>query len=163
MSSTSLRAHSMVELRHVRISGTGMYVPPRVVTNKDLERLMDTSDEWIRQRTGIVERHHVDPGMGPADLAAEAATRALEASGNEATDLDAILVASLSPHHDFPGTSVFLQDRLGIVGCPALDVRAQCTGFLYALQVGNFFINLVVPSFILIKVLRSGFHEALEA
>ena len=130
----------MVELRRVRISGTGMCVPPRVVTNKDLERLMDTSDEWIRQRTGIVERHHVDPGVGPADLAAEAATRALEASGGEATDLDAILVASLSPHHDFPGTSVFLQDRLGIAGCPAMDVRAQCTGFLYALQVGHLFV-----------------------
>ena len=82
-------------MRKVRISGTGMYVPPRVVKNSDLAELMDTTDEWIRQRTGIEERHHCDPGTGPADLAYESATRALEAAGLEATDLDAILVASL--------------------------------------------------------------------
>ncbi len=130
----------MKTMRKVRISGTGMYVPPRVVKNSDLAELMDTTDEWIRQRTGIEERHHCDPGTGPADLAYESATRALEAAGLEATDLDAILVASLSPHHDFPGVSAFLQDRLGIGGCPALDVRAQCTGFLYALQVGQLYV-----------------------
>ncbi len=130
----------MRELRRVRIAGTGMFVPPRVVTNKDLEQLMDTSDEWIRQRTGITERHHVDPGVGPADLAKEAADRAIDAAGIGASDLDAIIVASLSPHHDFPGISAFLQDRLGIAGCPALDVRSQCTGFIYSLQVGQLFV-----------------------
>ncbi len=117
-----------------------MFVPPRVVTNKDLEQLMDTTDEWIQQRTGIVERHHVDPGVGPADLAREAALCAIEDAGISAGELDAIIVASLSPHHDFPGVSVFLQDRLGIAGCAALDVRSQCTGFIYALQVGQLFV-----------------------
>ncbi len=95
----------MQSIRRVRISGTGMYVPPRVVKNSDLEALMDTSDEWIRQRTGVEERHHADPGTGPADLAYESSTRALEAAGLEAGDLDAILVASLSPHHDMPARS----------------------------------------------------------
>jgi 3-oxoacyl-[acyl-carrier-protein] synthase-3 len=119
-----------------------MYVPPRVVTNRDLEKLMDTSDEWIRQRTGIVERRHVDPGTGPADLAREASQRALEAAGVSADQLDAILVASLSPDHDFPGTSAFLQEQLGIdTGCAAMDVRCQCTGFLYALQVAQLYIE----------------------
>ena len=131
----------MQTLRKVRITGTGMYVPPRVVTNDELAKLMDTSDEWIQQRTGIVTRHHVDPGTGPADLAFEASTRALEAAGLEAGDLDAIIVPSLSPHHDFPGNSAFLQALLGVAEIPALDVRCQCTGFLYALQVGQFFVG----------------------
>jgi 3-oxoacyl-[acyl-carrier-protein] synthase-3 len=131
----------MQVMRRARITGTGMYVPPRVVKNQDLEQLMDTSDEWIQQRSGIRERRHVDAGVGPADLGLEASRIALEAAGIEAEDLDAILVASLSPHHDFPGTSAFLQDRLGIGGCTAMDVRAQCTGFLYALQVGTMYIG----------------------
>ena len=123
------------------IAGTGMYVPPRVVTNEELAKLMDTSDEWIVQRTGIRTRHHVDPGTGPADLAKEASMRALEAAGLEARDLDAIVLASLSPHHEFPGTSAFLQALLGISEIPAMDVRCQCTGFLYALQVGRLFVE----------------------
>jgi 3-oxoacyl-[acyl-carrier-protein] synthase-3 len=119
-----------------------MYVPPRIVTNQDLERLMDTSDAWIQQRTGIVQRHHVDPGVGPAELAREASLRALEAAGVAPDELDAILVASLSPDHDFPGTSAFLQDLLGIdSGCAAMDVRCQCTGFLYALQVAQLYVE----------------------
>ncbi len=130
----------MQALRNVRITGTGMYVPPRVVKNADLAELMDTTDEWIRQRTGIEERHHADPGTGPSDLAFESSTRALEAAGLEAAQLDAIVVASLSPEHDFPGISAFLQHKLGLAGCPALDVRAQCTGFLYALQVGQLYV-----------------------
>ena len=131
----------MPELRSATITGTGMHVPPRVVTNLELEKLMDTSDEWIQQRSGIRERRHVDAGTGPAHLATEAALRALEAAGCEPRDLDAILVASLSPQHDFPGISVFLQDMLGIAGCPAMDVRAQCTGFIYALQVGSLYVG----------------------
>ena len=130
----------MQAMRRARISGTGMYVPPRVVTNDDLAKLMDTNDEWIQQRSGIRERHHVDVGTGPAELGVEASKRALESAGLEASDLDAILVASLSPHHDFPGTSAFLQAGLGIGGCSAMDVRAQCTGFLYALQVGSLYV-----------------------
>ncbi len=131
----------MQVMRRARIAGTGMYVPPRVVTNDDLAKLMDTNDEWIQQRSGIRERHHVDEGTGPAELAFEASCKALEAAGIAAKDLDAILVASLSPHHDFPGASAFLQDQLGIGGCPAMDVRAQCTGFLYALQVGALYVG----------------------
>jgi 3-oxoacyl-[acyl-carrier-protein] synthase-3 len=117
-----------------------MYVPPRVVTNDDLAELMETSDEWIRQRTGIEERHYVDPGVGPADLAFESASRAIAAAGLEPGDIDAIIVASLSPHHEFPGVSSFLQHRLGIGGCPAMDIRAQCTGFLFSLQVGHLYV-----------------------
>jgi 3-oxoacyl-[acyl-carrier-protein] synthase-3 len=130
----------METMRRVRISGTGMYVPPRVVTNQDLEKLMDTSDEWIQQRTGVRERHHVDEGTGPADLAYEASVRAIESAGLEPKDLDLIVVPSLSPHHEFPGISVFLQDRLGLAEIPAMDVRCQCTGFLYGLQVGRLFV-----------------------
>ena len=128
-------------MRSARITGTGMHVPPRVVTNQDLEKLMDTTDEWIQQRSGVRERHHVDAGTGPAELADVASRRALEAAGLVPEDLDAILVASLSPHHDFPGTSAFLQDLLGIGGCTAMDVRAQCTGFLYALRIGSFYVG----------------------
>jgi 3-oxoacyl-[acyl-carrier-protein] synthase-3 len=117
-----------------------MYAPPRVVTNDHLAKLMDTSDEWIQQRTGIRERRYVDPGVGPADLALEAAKQALDAAGLAPAQLDAILVASLSPHHEFPGTSAFLQERLGVSGCAAMDVRCQCTGFLYALQVGQLYV-----------------------
>jgi 3-oxoacyl-[acyl-carrier-protein] synthase-3 len=130
----------MEAMRRVRITGTGMHVPERVVTNDDLAQLMDTSDEWIQQRTGIHTRCHVDPGTGPADLALEASSRALEAAGLEPGDLDAIIVPSLSPHHEFPGISAFLQHRLGIAEIPAMDVRCQCTGFLYALQVGKLFV-----------------------
>ncbi len=127
----------MQAMRRVKITGTGMSVPPRVVTNKDLEGRMDTTDEWIQQRTGVLERRWVDKGMGPADLAEAASRAALDAAGVSADQIDYILVASLSPHHQFPGTSAFLQDRLGISGCGALDLRAQCTGFLYGLQMGH--------------------------
>lgn len=122
------------QLRSVRISGTGMFVPPRVVTNDDLAKRFDTSDEWIFQRTGIRERRHVDPGVGPSDLAYEAAKRALEDANVAAEDLDMILVATLSPEHYFPGTSVYLQNLLGLNRTPALDLRAQCTGFIYGLE-----------------------------
>ncbi len=130
----------MQSMRGVRVTGTGMHVPERVVTNADLAAKMDTSDEWILQRTGNETRRHVDPGTGPAELAREASIRALDAAGLEATRLDAIVVASLSPHHDFPGTSVFLQHQLGLAEIPAMDIRCQCTGFLYALQVGRLFV-----------------------
>ena len=130
----------MQVMRRARVAGTGMYAPPRVVTNDDLAKLMDTSDEWIQQRTGIRERRYVDPGVGPADLALEATRQALGAARLEPAQIDAILVASLSPHHEFPGTSAFLQEKLGISGCPAMDVRCQCTGFLYALQVGQLYV-----------------------
>ncbi len=130
----------MQGLRKVAISGTGMYVPPRVVTNADLEKLMDTSDEWIQQRTGIKQRHWVDPGTGPAHLAFEASVRAIEAAELEPGEIDAIIVATLSSHHEFPGNAAFLQDMLGVSEIPVMDVRCQCTGFLYALNVGQLYV-----------------------
>jgi 3-oxoacyl-[acyl-carrier-protein] synthase-3 len=123
-----------------RITGTGMYVPERVVTNHDLEQLMDTSDEWIRQRTGIQERRFVREGQTPSDLAEAAARRALEAAQLEPDELDCIVLATLSPQHDFPGTSFFLQDRLGLSETPAFDLRAQCSGFLYSLAAARSFV-----------------------
>jgi 3-oxoacyl-[acyl-carrier-protein] synthase-3 len=120
-----------------RITGTGMYVPERVVTNDDLATLMDTSDEWIRQRSGIEERHYISPGQRPSELAQHAAERALEAAGLDAGDLDCIVLATLSAEADFPGTSFFLQDRLGAGDVPCFDLRAQCSGFVYSLSVAD--------------------------
>ncbi len=124
-----------------KITGTGMYVPERVVTNHDLEKLMDTNDEWIRQRSGIGERRYVSEDEGPVDLAQRASERALEAAGLEPGDLDLIVLGTLSPQHDFPGTSFFLHDRLGLGDTPCFDVRAQCSGFLFSLCVANSFIR----------------------
>lgn len=130
----------MTTSRKVSIVGTGMYVPERIVTNHDLRQWMDTSDEWIQQRSGIKERRHVEPGTSTCDLALEASRRAIEAAGCTADDLDMILVATLSPDHYFPGTSAFLQARLGLETTPAMDIRCQCSGFLYALGVGQHFV-----------------------
>jgi 3-oxoacyl-[acyl-carrier-protein] synthase-3 len=116
---------------------TGFYVPPRVVTNDDLSALMDTSDEWITQRTGIKERRWVEPGTTCSSLAAEATFRALEQAGLKAEDLDCIIFATASPDHFFPGNGCFLQRLLGVTDIPALDVRDQCTGFLYGLSVAD--------------------------
>ncbi len=124
-----------------RIKGTGMYVPERVVTNEDLAQPMDTSDEWIQQRSGIKTRHYVADGQMPSELAERASERALEAAGLEASDIDCIVLATLSPEADFPGTSFFLQDRLGAPDVPCFDVRAQCSGFVYSLSVANGFIR----------------------
>lgn len=117
---------------------TGSYVPSRVVTNKDLEERMDTTDEWIVQRTGIRERRWVEvPGTGAAELAEHAARRALEKASMQPEELDAIIFATLSPDHYFPGSGVLLASRLGLKTTPALDVRNQCSGFLYSLQVAD--------------------------
>jgi 3-oxoacyl-[acyl-carrier-protein] synthase-3 len=124
--------------RRARISGTGMYVPERVVTNEDLTKLMDTSDEWIQQRSGIRERRHVQPGEEtPADLALEASRRAIEDAGLAPGDIDCIVLATLSGQADFPGTSFFLHERLGVGEIPCMDLRAQCCGFLYSLQMAD--------------------------
>ena len=120
-----------------KITGTGMYVPDRVVSNHDLARLMDTSDEWIRQRTGIVERHYIEPGQMPADLALRACRRALEAAGREPEEIECIVLATLSPQADFPGTAFFLQELLDAGDIPCFDLRAQCSGFVYSLGVAN--------------------------
>ena len=117
-----------------KIVGTGMYVPERVVTNDDLASMMDTSDEWIQQRTGIKERRWITEGQTPADLAAAACEQALEAAQLGVEDIDFILLATLSSQHEFPGTSFFLHERLGAAEVPCIDLRAQCSGFLYALS-----------------------------
>jgi 3-oxoacyl-[acyl-carrier-protein] synthase-3 len=124
-----------------KIIGTGLYVPERVVTNDDLAALMDTSDEWIRQRSGIAERHYISEGETPADLARKATERALAAANLEASDIDCIILATLSPQADFPGTSFFLHEALGLSEVPCFDLRAQCSGFVYSLACANGFIK----------------------
>lgn len=124
------------------IVGTGFHVPDRVVTNDDLGQWMDTSDEWIRERTGIEERRWALPGSTTsAEMAAHASRAALDAAGLTVSDVDAIVLATLSPDHFFPGTGVFLQRELGANGIPALDIRAQCSGFLYGLSVADAWIR----------------------
>ncbi|MFB0565819.1 MAG: 3-oxoacyl-ACP synthase III family protein [Candidatus Aminicenantaceae bacterium] len=123
------------------ITGTGHYVPPRVVTNFDLEKMANTSDEWIRQRSGIVERHYVEPGVGSSDLAYEAALRAIEDANIDKSEIDFIIAATLSPDHYFPGIGVMVQAKLGLAGIGALDVRNQCSGFIYALSIGDQYIK----------------------
>jgi 3-oxoacyl-[acyl-carrier-protein] synthase-3 len=123
------------------VTGTGHYVPPRVVTNHDLEKLMDTSDEWIRERSGILERHHVDEGVGTSDLAVEAARRAIADAGIDPATIDFIVAATLSPDHYFPGIGVLVQAKLGLGTIGALDVRNQCSGFIYALSAADQYIR----------------------
>ena len=122
--------------------GTGFYVPERVVTNDDLALLMDTTDEWIRERSGIRERRWTNGEMSGADMARRASEDALSDAGMEASDLDAIILATLSADHQFPGTSAFLQRELGVPGIPAMDVRTQCTGFVYGLSVADAWIRV---------------------
>ncbi|MBX6395302.1 MAG: beta-ketoacyl-ACP synthase 3, partial [Alicyclobacillaceae bacterium] len=120
-------------MRRAGIVGIGMYVPPKVLTNQDLERMVDTSDEWIRQRTGIEERHVADPGVGSSDLGAEAAKAALADAGCRPEDLDLILVATTTPDQPFPSTAVMVQHHLEAWQAGAFDVGATCSGFVYGL------------------------------
>ncbi len=124
-----------------RILGTGSYLPERVVTNLDLEKIVDTTDAWIQERTGIRQRHLVSEGESTVDLAEAAARRAIEAAGIVPTDLDLIVVATTTPDQFFPSTACLLQQRLDVHGCPAFDVQAVCTGFVYALGVADKFIQ----------------------
>ena len=124
-----------------KILATGMYVPPNVMKNDDLATMMDTSDEWVRQRTGIEQRHWVDENTSTSDLALQAAQTALKNAGVDESELDMIIVATLSPDHEFPGTACFLQKKLGVPGIPALDVRQQCSGFLYSMSIADQFIR----------------------
>ncbi|MBN1223691.1 MAG: ketoacyl-ACP synthase III [Candidatus Aminicenantes bacterium] len=123
------------------ITGTGHYVPPRVVSNTDLEKLIDTSDEWIRQRAGIVERHFAEPGVGTSDLGYEAALQAIEAAQIDKSEIEFIIAATLSPDHYFPGIGVIIQEKLGLSPIGALDVRNQCSGFIYSLSVADQYIR----------------------
>ncbi len=124
-----------------RISGVGGYVPPRVITNDDLGKFMDTSDEWITQRSGIRERRWALPEQTNADLALEATQLALANAGIEKSDLDMIIFATLNPDYFFPGNGVFLQDKMGVPGIPVLDIRQQCSGFIYALSIADQYIR----------------------
>jgi 3-oxoacyl-[acyl-carrier-protein] synthase-3 len=124
-----------------KVTGTGHFLPSKVVTNFDLEKLMDTSDEWIRQRSGIVERRFVEDGQTASDLAFEASEMALKNAGMSAQEIDLVLVATLTPEHYFPGTCSFLQHRLGLATTPAMEVKGQCSGFIYALSMAKAFIE----------------------
>jgi 3-oxoacyl-[acyl-carrier-protein] synthase-3 len=123
------------------ILGTGMAVPDRIVTNDELAAVMDTTDEWITQRTGIRQRHWVREGETGVDLAERASRRAIAASGLADGDIDAIVLATSTPDHFAPGNGVLLQHRLGLGPIPALDVRAQCSGFIYALATADAYIR----------------------
>jgi len=124
-----------------RIAGTGSYLPEKVLTNDDLAKFVDTSDEWIATRTGIRERHVAAEGETTSDLAFHAATRAMEAAGVAAAEIDLIIVGTTTPDIIFPSTACLLQARLGANGCGAFDVNAACSGFLYALSVADKFIK----------------------
>jgi 3-oxoacyl-[acyl-carrier-protein] synthase-3 len=124
---------------YARITGTGGYLPEKVLTNHDLEKMVETSDEWIQDRTGIKERHIAAADETTCDLAEAAARRAMEAAGVGPGDIDLIIVATTTPDRVFPSTACLLQQRLDIHGCAAFDVQAVCTGFVYALGVADKF------------------------
>jgi len=127
---------------HAYVAGTGYYVPPRVVTNQDLiDGGIETTNEWIVARTGIEARRFSIDGEGPSDLALPAAREAIERAGLQVEDIDFLIFATLSPEHAFPGSGCYLQAKLGLPGVPALDVRNQCSGFLYALGCARGFVE----------------------
>ncbi len=124
-----------------KIIGVGDYIPEKVYTNFDLEKMLDTSDEWITQRTGIKERHWVTPDQCTSDLALNASLAAIEDAGINKDEIDMIILATVTPDHEFPGTACFLQAKLDRPGVPAIDVRQQCTGFLYGLSMADLYIR----------------------
>src|SRR3984885_6314514 len=132
--------------RRAKISALGTYVPPRVLTNKDLEKMVATSDEWIYSRVGIRERHIVEAGVATSDMAVEAARQCLKNRGIEAAEIDAIIVATVTPDMFFPATACLVQDKLGAKGAWGFDLSAACSGFVYALQMGA-------------KLVESGAHS----
>ena len=126
-----------------RISGLGMYVPENIVTNDDLSKMMDTSSDWIIERTGIEERRHIKKGDGnsTATMGVKAAKIAIERAGIAINDIELILFATLSPDYYFPGSGVIVQEELGIPTCPAMDIRTQCSGFVYAMSTADQFVK----------------------
>jgi 3-oxoacyl-[acyl-carrier-protein] synthase-3 len=124
-----------------RIIGSGSYLPRNVVTNDELAQRMDTSDEWIRSRTGIRQRHIADAGETSSSLALEASKSAIASAGIAAQDIDLIILATSTPDYIFPSTACLLQAKLGIKGCPAFDMQAVCSGFVYALATADLFIR----------------------
>ena len=141
--SLTLKAHESVR---VKISSVGTYVPPRLLTNADLEKMVATNDQWIRERTGIRERHIVEKGVASSDLGAEAARRCLAARGIAASEVEAIVVATVTPDMLFPATACLIQEKIGAKGAWGFDLSAACCGFPYALQVGA-------------KLVESGAHR----
>ncbi|MFB5759769.1 beta-ketoacyl-ACP synthase III [Paenibacillus medicaginis] len=131
----------MNNLKPVGIIGTGKYVPEKILTNSDLEKMVETSDEWIVSRTGIRERHIAAPEQATSDLAYEAAVRALESAGMTAEELDLIIIATITPDMAFPSTACILQDKLGAKGAAAFDLSAACSGFVYGLATATSFIQ----------------------
>ena len=122
--------------RRAKITALGTYVPPKVLTNHDLEKLVDTNDEWILERTGIRERHVLAPGLGVSDICAEAAKKCLAARGVDASEVEVIIVGTVTPDMMFPSTACLVQDKIGAKGAWGFDVSAGCSGFVYALQAG---------------------------
>ncbi len=131
----------MTQLQRVKISALGTYVPPRLLTNADLEKMVETTNDWIMSRVGIKERHIADKGVGTSDLAAEAARRALAQRGIDANELDAIIVATVTPDMMFPATACLVQDKIGAKKVWGFDLQAGCSQFVYALQVGAQFVQ----------------------
>jgi 3-oxoacyl-[acyl-carrier-protein] synthase-3 len=123
-----------------RIAGTGGYLPERVLTNKDLEQMVDTTDEWIRERSGIKRRHIAAEGEKTSDMAVIAAKKAIEAADLDVSEIDLIIVATTTPDKVFPSTACIVQRKLGLKTIPAFDVHAACSGFIYALDIANRFI-----------------------
>ena len=125
-----------------KIAGTGRYLPEKILTNADLEKLVDTTDEWIRTRTGVERRHVASEDQTTSDLCVEAAKKAMESANVTADDIDLIIVGTTSPDLIFPNIATLIQDRMGIHGCPAFSIEAACTGFIYALSTADKFIRL---------------------
>ena len=123
------------------ISGTGFYLPPRIVTNDELSSYMDTTDEWIQERTGIKERRYVEKGVGPSDLAISATEQALKAAGLKVSDIDFIIFATSTPDFYAPGSGCVLQEKMGFNEIGALDIRVQCSGFIYGLSIAEQYIR----------------------
>ncbi|MFA6903538.1 MAG: beta-ketoacyl-ACP synthase III [Gallionellaceae bacterium] len=146
---------------HSKIIGTGSYLPAKVVTNYDLEKIVDTTHDWIFSRSGISERHVAAEGEMSSDLAFQASSRAIEAAGLNANDIDLIIVATTTPDHIFPSTACVLQDKLGIKSAIAFDIQAVCSGFIYALNTADLYIRgsqarnvLVVGTEVLSRILN---------
>lgn len=123
------------------VLGTGSFAPEKILTNHHLEKMVDTSDDWIKERTGISERHIAESGVATSDLAVEAAKRAMEAAGTSVSELDLILVATVTPDTFFPATSCIVQDKLGAKGAVAFDISAACSGFIFAISTADAFIR----------------------
>ncbi|MBW6515900.1 MAG: ketoacyl-ACP synthase III [Candidatus Cloacimonetes bacterium] len=130
----------MIAIYEARFTGTGKYVPKKILNNYDLEKMLDTSDEWIKTRTGMFERRIADPSEASSDLAYEASKIAIQAAGLKPKDIDMIIVGTISPDHLFPSTACILQKKLGTKNCPAFDISAGCTGFVYAASIGHQFV-----------------------